>query len=71
LLLKTVAKFAIVSSYFAFATIAAATHKDQAFQASSPKTFSRPSGRLFFGPLAGNISLPVFRAMPSDPRRAA
>jgi hypothetical protein len=32
---------------FALANSAAALHKEPAFQASSPKTLSRPSGRLF------------------------
>ncbi|HEX7783757.1 MAG TPA: hypothetical protein VF509_13185 [Sphingobium sp.] len=45
---RMVANFATVIALFAFARNPAAAHKDRAFQASSPKTFSRPSGRLFF-----------------------
>jgi hypothetical protein len=43
-----IALFAIATMLFALANNAAAVHKDPAFQASSPKTFSCPSGRLFF-----------------------
>jgi len=46
----TIANFAITSLSFALATFLLHVQTGWAFQASSPKTFSRPSGRLFFGP---------------------
>jgi hypothetical protein len=45
----TIANHALVKNYFAVAKRIAATQKDRAFQASSPKTRrGRPSRRPFF-----------------------
>ncbi|WP_133175408.1 hypothetical protein [Sphingomonas oleivorans] len=43
---SAIATTAIAENAFAFAGIAAAMHKDRAFQASSPKTFQGWSSRI-------------------------
>jgi hypothetical protein len=44
----TIAENATMPASFAFATLPAAPQKGRAFQASSPKTFSRPFEAAFF-----------------------
>jgi hypothetical protein len=64
----SVAKNAIGVRFFAFAAKVAAPQKEQAFQASSPKTSSRPSGRLFFD-LNVSVIFAACRSVVSTPAR--